>query len=125
MQRHHDETLSLSLLQQSDPLVFSVFPEEKGHGAHYVCQPCHDSCPSPKGSASPKVAKATPSEPGSVLQSVSDKQLHIAAESAKMGRINVTVPLYLLIKQLHPMHSEHQLIYKLYLMQPQILQRKL
>jgi hypothetical protein len=71
----------------------SVFPEEKGHGVRYVCQPCHDSCPSPKGSASPKVAKATPSEPGSVLQSVSDKQSQIAAESAKRRRITVTVPV--------------------------------
>jgi hypothetical protein len=61
---------------------FIVFPEEKGHGAHYVYQVCYDSNSSSKGSASSKVAKATASEPGSVLQSVHDKQSHIAAESA-------------------------------------------
>ena len=71
----------------------SVFPDEEGHGAHYVCQPCHDSKPSSKQSVSPKRAKATPSEPGSVLQSVREKQSQIAAESAKRRRITVTVPV--------------------------------
>jgi hypothetical protein len=70
----------------------SVDPEEKGHGAHYVCQPCYDTSLSCKGSASKNSSRTTASEPGSVLQSVHKQQSDIAAESAKWRKITVTVP---------------------------------
>ena len=65
----------------------SVDPEEKGHGAHYVCQPCYDLHLSSKKSASHKALATAASEPGSVLQSVRNQQSQIAAELAKGGRL--------------------------------------
>jgi hypothetical protein len=71
----------------------SVGPEEKGHGADYVCQPCYDLHLSSKISASHKASATTASEPGSALQSVCNQQSQIAVESAKMRQITVTVPV--------------------------------